>query len=190
MLTGRPQRRWFEPDFFICSNDCNLFQLCSAGSWYFVVSECAPLRIWTVFDRITLLLISLLEKHPASSDFGWLNGWTAWWAVLFCLFPAGCLTPTTSNTTTTTTTTTTTEQTTAESNCSGSCNSMYLCCLENPPGHFMCRIRPGFGNRMYFSICLFNAYHLSVCLSTSLSVYQLVFPSVPMYFRLADSVSS
>ena len=37
--------------------------MCSAGSWYFVISECAPLRIWTIFFRISLLLISLLEKH-------------------------------------------------------------------------------------------------------------------------------
>ena len=40
-----------------------MFHLCSAGSWYFVISECAPLRIWTVFFRINLLLINLLEKH-------------------------------------------------------------------------------------------------------------------------------
>ena len=77
---------------------------------------------------------------------------------MFCLFPAGCPTPTTSTTSTTATTT--------------ACNTPL-----------------DIGERMYFSICLFNTYHLSVCLSTSLSVYQPVFPSVPICLRLANSAS-
>ena len=99
---------------------------------------------------------------------------------MFCLFPAGCPTPTTSTTSTTTTTrTATTEPTIAESNCTPICNATSQCCHEITHGVFDCRVRPDIGDRMY---CLMPVTFLSacqlLCLSINLSFHQFRCTSV------------
>ena len=162
--------------------------MCSAGSWYFVISECAPLRIWTIFFRISLLLIRLLEKHCCLYRF--------WLAELlggpFCFV---CFHPNVPHRPPAPPPAPPPQQ--QQQNQQQLNPSVFAFVVQRPSvatrlllGVFDCRMRPDIGDGIYFSICLFNAYNLSVCRSTSLSVYQPVFPSVPICLRLADSVSS
>ena len=172
--------------FFIYSNDCCLFHLCSAGSWYFVISECPPLRIWTIFFRISLLLISLLEKHCCLFRF-WLAELLGGPFCFVCFQPDVPHRP----------------PAPAPPPQQQQQNQQQL----NPTVFPVVMQRPSVARRLLLgflpvacvrdppTVCIFLSASLIPitffdCLSTSVSVYQPVFPSVPICLRLANSVSS
>ena len=158
--------------------------MCSDGSWYFVISQCAPLRIWTIFFRITLLLISLFENHWSLFRF--------WLAELlggpFCFV---CFQPNVPH------------RPPAPPPPQQQQNQQQL----NPAVFPVVMQHPSVATRfllgfltvacvrisatvcIFLSACLMPITFLSAC-QPVFSVYQPVFPSVPICLRLADSVSS